>query len=170
MSTSSTATVSPNTKDAYRPALPILLYDLGAASQLLPTAAVLPEQFYARPTGYEAQRGEAALMRAVLEDAIHCFQKQFVRKGRRVLRLAREAEEWLAADDPRWPFSFVNICAVLGLEPEYLRLGLKQWRERQEAQAGEIEAYVRDTEAHAEEALAEKPAATLSQRSLLVAA
>lgn len=95
-------------------------------------------------------------MRAVLEDAIHCFQKQFVRKGRRVVRLAREAEEWFAADDPCWPFSFVNICAVLGLEPEYIRLGLRRWRERQEAQA--------------EDALEEKPATTLLQRSLQFAA
>ncbi len=170
MSTSSTATASRNTKDVYRPALPTLLYDLGAASQLLPTAAVLPEQFYTRPTGCEAQRGEAALMRAVLEDAVHCFQKQFVRKGRHVLRLAREAEEWFAAADPRWPFSFVNICAVLGLEPEYLRLGLKQWRERQEASAGETETQAGETEAHAEAALEEKPATTLSQRSLRFAA
>ena len=177
MSTSSTATASRKTKDISRPALPILLYDLGAASQLLPTAVVLPEQFYTRPTGCDAQYGETALMRAVLEDAIHCFQKQFVRKGRRVLRLAREAEEWLVADDPRWPFSFVNICAVLGLEPEYLRLGLKQWRERQEAYAGETEAHAGETEAHAGEteaqakdALEEQPAAPLSQRSLQFAA
>ena len=156
MSTSSTATASRNTKDVYRPTLPTLLYDLGSASQLLPTGVVLPEQFYTRPTGCEAHGGEAALMRAVLEDAIHCFQKQFVRKGRRVGRLAREAEEWFATDDPRWPFSFVNICAVLGLEPEYLRLGLKRWRECQETQA--------------EHASEEKPATTLLQRSLRFAA
>ncbi len=156
MSTSSTSTASRNTKDIYRPVLPILLYDLGAASQLLPTAAVLPEQFYTRPTGCEAQSGEAALMRAVFEDAFHCFQKQFVGKGRRVLRLAREAEEWFAADDPRWPFSFVNICAVLGLEPEYIRLGLKQWRERHEQTT--------------EESPQEKSAAALPQRCLPFAA
>lgn len=153
MSTSSTAMALCNTKDVYRPGLPTLLSDSEAASQLLLTSAVLPEQFYTRPTGCEAQRGEAALMRAVLEDAIQCFQKQFVRKGRRVGRLAREAEEWFAADDPRWPFSFVNICDVLGLDPEYLRLGLKRWGERQETQA--------------KDASAEKPAATLLQRSLL---
>ena len=79
MSTSSTATASRNTKDVYRPGLPTLLYDLGAASQLLPTGAVLPEQFYTRPTGYEAQRGETALMRAVLEDAIHSFRQVLYR-------------------------------------------------------------------------------------------
>ena len=109
-------------------------------------------------------------MRAVLEDAIHCFQKQFVREGRRVLRLAREAEEWLTADDPRWPFSFVNICAVLGLEPEYIRLGHRQWRERLEAHVSESETQAGKTGTHAEDALGEKPATTLSPRSLQFAA
>lgn len=117
-------------KDLHRPALPILLYDLGAASQLLPSATILPEQFYRPSTERETQSGEVMLRRAVLEDAVHCFQKQFVRKGRRVQRLAREAEEWFAADDVDWPFSFVNTCAALGLDPDYIRLGLKRWRER----------------------------------------
>lgn len=129
----STPLQTPQTSNAtgiQPPALPLLLYDLGAASQLLPTAAILPDQFYSSPRAGEAQRGEVALMQAVLEDAIGCFQKQFVRKGRRVLRLAREAEEWFFADDLNWPFSFINVCAVLGLDPDYIRRGLKQWRER----------------------------------------
>lgn len=101
-----------------------------SAVELLTTsAAVLPEQFYnppARTTG----RGEVALMRAVLEEALDCFQKQFVKSGRRAQRLAREAEEWIYSDEVRWPFSFVNICAVLGLDPDYVRLKLKRWREQ----------------------------------------
>ena len=101
-----------------------------SAVELLTTsAAVLPEQFYnppARTTG----RGEIALMRAVLEEALDCFQKQFVKSGRRAQRLAREAEEWIYSDEVRWPFSFVNICAVLCLDPGYLRLKLRHWREQ----------------------------------------
>jgi hypothetical protein len=131
------STTARQATDLHRPALPILLYDLGAASQLLPSAAILPEQFYSLPAGGEAQGGEVALRRAILEDAVGCFQKQFVRKGRRVQRLAREAEEWFAADDMGWPFSFVNTCAVLGLDPDYIRLGLKRWRERYRDEAVE---------------------------------
>ena len=63
------------------------------------------------------------------EDALGCFQKGVVYQGRRVQRLAREAEEWLFSDDARGPFSFVSICAVLGLEPPYLRRGLRRWRQ-----------------------------------------
>lgn len=117
-------------KSFQRPALSPFLYDLGAASQALPPATILPEQFYSSPAGTDTGRGEVALMRAVLEDAIGCFQKQSVKSGRRAQRLAKEAEEWLFTDDPHWPFSFVNICAVLGLDPGYLRLGLKRWRQR----------------------------------------
>jgi hypothetical protein len=68
-------------------------------------------------------------MHAVLEDAFNCFQKLFsATTGKRSQRLAREAERWFFDDDTRWPFSFVNICAVLGLDPEYIRLGLKRWQ------------------------------------------
>ena len=88
-----------------------------------------PEQFYGPRASLANGRPEAELMRAVLEDALLCFQKGLVHQGRRVQRLAREAEEWLFSDDARWPCSFVSICAVLGLEPEYLRRGLRSWRQ-----------------------------------------
>ena len=90
--------------------------------------SVLPEQFYDPSTSLASRRPEAELMRAVLEDALLCFQKGLAHPGRRVQRLAREAEEWLFSDDDSWPFSFVSICAVLGLEPAYLRQGLRSWR------------------------------------------
>ena len=89
-------------------------------------AAVLPEQFYNSPQYAAHAQGEAALMRAVLEDAINCFYRQFVTNTRRTLRLAKEAEEWLFSDDASWPFSFANICAVLGLEPGYIRRSLRR--------------------------------------------
>lgn len=113
-----------------RSALPLLLYDLSAAHQTLPPAAVLPEQF-SHPVKPDRAHGEVALMYAVLEDALNCFQKLFIANaGKRSQRLAREAESWFFSDDTRWPFSFVNICAVLGFDPEYIRLGLTRWRKR----------------------------------------
>jgi hypothetical protein len=69
-------------------------------------------------------------MRAVLDDAIDCFQKQFVAGGVRAQRLAKEAEAWLFSDDDHWPFSFVNICAALGLDPAYIRRELTRWCQR----------------------------------------
>ncbi|MGH7961030.1 MAG: hypothetical protein ACRERD_04280 [Candidatus Binatia bacterium] len=93
-------------------------------------ASVLPEQFYGNPVEAYTGSPEAALMRAVLEDAFNCFHKQFVTSGRNAQRLAREAEEWFFTNDDQWPFSFVQICTVLGLDPEYIRLGLKRWRQQ----------------------------------------
>jgi hypothetical protein len=68
------------------------------------------------------------LMMAVLQDAIRCYQdgeksgsalkrKQFI-----------EVKDWIFDECSRGPFSFVVVCEVLGLVPEYLRFGLAQWQ------------------------------------------
>jgi hypothetical protein len=116
-----------------KPLLPALSAEFtdpaGVESLQLRPDAVLPEQFYSPSRGAAHAQGQVALMRAVLDDALTCYQKQLVPSTRRARRLAQEAEEWLFSDDDRWPFSFVNICRALALEPEYLRRGLKQWRQ-----------------------------------------
>ena len=84
------------------------------------------EVFNDRPSR-AARYAEAALMCAVLEDAIDCFQKRFSRATRHAKHLAREAEVWFFSDDLNWPFSFASICSVLELSPEYIRQGLKRW-------------------------------------------
>lgn len=68
---------------------------------------------------------EAALMCAILQDAVETFQEQFVRTTQRAKRLGEEAEEWLFSDDFDWVFSFLSICAALDLCPEYIRNGLQ---------------------------------------------
>lgn len=65
--------------------------------------------------------GEMALMQAVLDDAVRCFRQYSSFPPRYRPRVAREATSWLFADDEQWPFSCVNICAVLGIDPAYLR-------------------------------------------------
>lgn len=60
-------------------------------------------------------------MRAVLEDALTCFQRQCETERRWVQREAREAEEWFFSDDAHGLFSYASVCAVLGLEPETIR-------------------------------------------------
>ena len=68
------------------------------------------------------------LMMAVLQDAIRCYQdgeksgsalkrKQFI-----------EVKDWIFDECSRGPFSFVVVCEVLGLVPEYLRFGLARWQ------------------------------------------
>lgn len=65
-------------------------------------------------------------MLAILEDAVYTVLKYAGKKTRRAQRLVRDAERWIALTDRSWLFSFENICAVLGLEPEALRSQLRR--------------------------------------------
>jgi len=84
----------------------------------------LPEQFFS-VAHIPTNQPEAALMRAVLEEALTCFQSQFYIRRDKAQRLARDAEAWFFSDETSWPFAFVNICDVLQLDPSYIRRGLR---------------------------------------------
>jgi hypothetical protein len=92
-------------------------YYLEAASE--PAAPVAPA-----PAADDAVRSdgsaERALMRAVLEDAILCIGGP-TGASRSKAELAREARAWVASEDRLWPYSFENICDVLGLAADTLR-------------------------------------------------
>jgi len=90
--------------------------------------AILPEQYFGLRNSVGTIRPEAALMRAVLEDALVCLQGHVGLMGRRGRRLAREAEAWFLSEDVHWPFAFLSICEVLGLEPVAVREALLRWR------------------------------------------
>lgn len=79
-----------------------------------------------RKKGY--REGIEGLMLAVLQDAVDCYQKFVTARSRKGQRLFSEAEEWILDDGTDWPFSFVTICEVLGLDPQYLREGLARWK------------------------------------------
>ena len=81
----------------------------------VPDNTLLPEQFFGPRANVGAGCPEAALMRAVLEDALLCLQGHFLATGRRGQRLAQEAEAWFLSEDVHWPFAFIFICEVLGL-------------------------------------------------------
>lgn len=91
-------------------------------------ATVLPEQFYQASPNLSQGRPEADLMRAVLEDAVQCIRVGLTTTSRRHQRLAREAQQWFESQETAWPFSFLNICTVLGLDPNYIRGGLRCWQ------------------------------------------
>ncbi|GEM_PF-5435662 len=93
----------------------------------------LAEEVFCDRPSRAASYAEAALMCAVLEDAIDCFHKQFSRATRRAKHLGGEAEKWFLSDDLNWPFSFASICSVLDLSPQYIRQGLKRWHADKES-------------------------------------
>lgn len=92
-----------------------------------------PASVFASPPPAVAERiqrqPECRLLWAVLENAVDTYMKYATATNRRGKRLFREAEEWIWRDDPTWLCSFVSICNILGVEPEYLRRGLRKWRE-----------------------------------------
>lgn len=92
---------------------------------LVSNAAVLPEQFYDVPERRYRNSGVAALLRAVLDDAMICLQKYSDAVNAESRRLAKEAEDWIFSNEEEWTFSFLNICFVLGLDPSSLRRQLR---------------------------------------------
>ena len=91
--------------------------------------SLLPVQYFDNFRRKVQTEPEKRLMLAVLEDALACFQKHFSSRGGRGLRLFRETEEWIFRADGNQPFSFTNICEVVGFDPQYIRQGLLRWRQ-----------------------------------------
>lgn len=78
---------------------------------------------------------EKRLMLAVLEDAIFCFQKYCHARSRKEQRLFSASEEWIGETGDGWIFSFENICETIGLDPDYMRRGLMEWKQATQARA-----------------------------------
>lgn len=74
---------------------------------------------------------ETRLLIAILEEAINCFQRYYFAEHDSGQRLFREADEWLMSNQRDWAFSFESICDAIGLDPSYVRYGLRQWQARQ---------------------------------------
>lgn len=68
---------------------------------------------------------EYALAAAVLNDAIRryrLYRYAVSGKGRSIFQ---EEEGWIFSDNTSWPFSFINICNLLGLVPSAVRAQLQ---------------------------------------------
>ena len=76
----------------------------------------LPEQFFDTRISLASVCPETALMYAVLEDALLCFQEEFAGSPHEQRCRAQEAARWFFSDDQHSPYSFVSICAGLGLD------------------------------------------------------
>lgn len=81
---------------------------------------------------------EKKLMLAILEDGIACFQKYLFARDSKGKALFREAEAWVEEKGSEAVFSFDSVCEALGLDPDYLRRGLANWKARALAQRNQI--------------------------------
>lgn len=84
---------------------------------------ILPEQFFdgTRSTG------PRRLLSAILEDALRVYARCMLpRHTARDRRAIREAAHWLDTNDLEFPFSFLNVCAVLGLDARAIRDAIRR--------------------------------------------
>ena len=70
---------------------------------------------------------EKALMFAVLMEAVETYQRFGFSTSPSEQKLLGEAKAWFWDEEVDRIFSFRSICGVIGLEPVYLRRGLRQW-------------------------------------------
>jgi len=91
---------------------------------------LLASQYFDRVRGRAGIDGERRLMVAVLEDAVTTYMKQAGATDPQRADLFADAEAWIESDDAVSFYSFENVCAVLDLDPEYLRRGLRAWKRR----------------------------------------
>jgi hypothetical protein len=76
------------------------------------------------------QSGERDLLLAVLEDAMRCYLNNLDATDRKKRALHEDAAEWFAATEDEGLCSFVNVCAVLGFDPDFVRRRLRAGRKK----------------------------------------
>ncbi|HEY9159107.1 hypothetical protein [Candidatus Binatus sp.] len=124
---------------------------------------LLPVQYFEAMRKKHLLEGEKRLILSVLEDAIECFMKCIDASTSKGQRLFRDADEWIAHEDKRWVFSFDNVCDMLDINPEYMRMGLRKWKDKRlDAIARRRAALALETERPAAEAATEPAAAAVA--------
>jgi hypothetical protein len=91
---------------------------------------LLPIQYFEAMRRKHLLEGEKRLILSVLEDAVECFMKCIDSSTNKGQRLFRDADEWINLEDKRWVFSFDNVCDMLDINAEYMRAGLRRWKEK----------------------------------------
>jgi hypothetical protein len=124
---------------------------------------LLPIQYFEAMRKKHLLEGEKRLILSVLEDAVECFMKCIDSPTSKGQRLFRDADEWINLEDKHWVFSFDNVCEMLDINPDYMRRGLRQWKERK------IAAMERAAEARASQPADELDAAAQPPQAVVTA-
>ena len=95
---------------------------------LLGSDAAVQEQYCDTLRRSEYLEPEKALLLAVLQDAIASYQKYCSARDRVGKDRFSEAEQWIMREGDDWIFTFDNVCELLGLDPQYVRRGVYEWR------------------------------------------
>jgi hypothetical protein len=143
---------------------------------------LLPVQYFEAMRKKHLLEGEKRLILSVLEDAIECFMKCIDASTSKGQRLFRDADEWIAHEDKRWVFSFDNVCDMLDINAEYMRMGLRKWKDKRldaiarrratlalEAERASAEAAMQPAAAPAASAVAPAPAVAIQKPAKVAA-
>jgi hypothetical protein len=114
--------------------------------ELFQPDTLLPSQYFDRIRRRASADGERRLMVAILEDAVDVYRKQAGARDRKRRQMFEDSEAWIESPDKSWIFSYENICEVLGIDAEYLRKGLRVWKERAGGDRGRVVAFHDDEE------------------------
>jgi hypothetical protein len=71
-----------------------------------------------------ASQPEAALAKGILIQAKQDLRRFAAARDGVGREIYADAYSWVAANDFSWPYSFQNVCKVLGLLPEFVRAEL----------------------------------------------
>ena len=93
----------------------------GVSDDVLVPEPALPSQFGDIWHRSRAISPARALALAVLWEAVFDLQKFRFAERRRQQRLYWEAYAWVASSDRVWPYSFVNLCELLDMNPTAVR-------------------------------------------------
>lgn len=102
-------------------------------SPLFQPDTLMSDEYFANYRRRIPLEPEKALLLAVLEDGVRTFQDNLFAETGKKRALLDEAREWLFSDGFEHVFSFNSVCSSLGLDPGYIRRGLKRWEEHTRA-------------------------------------
>ena len=108
-----------------------------AAEPLWQPEFLLPSQINSRKLHLDLP--ELQLVAAILEDAIHCVERNAHTRDRRRAREYRDAREWLLDDRRDWFFSFHNVCELLSIDSRAVRVWVLKLLDRQHRPASNVD-------------------------------
>ena len=68
------------------------------------------------------------LMLAVMNEALQTYATGLTSRSVARRSDAHKVEAWTGNDSTDWPFDFVNVCAALGVDPDYIRARMRKLR------------------------------------------
>jgi hypothetical protein len=100
---------------------------------LMAAGALLPAQMPSASGGWSPEKRLAA---AVLSGALTEIQVHHGRRSHR--RRVAEALEWIRSNDTAWPFSFLRLCALFALDPDWVRAAVERWTRMPPLERGQV--------------------------------